>query len=153
NDRHGRPLAQAPRHFKAVKIREPQVENDNLRLARRGLHQALLRCRGFEELVAVGRERGPQEAPNLGFVFDDQYRGMVICHSLPAVRCTCLYQCSLVTGGGALAVSSSVTTAGGVPVRGSVKRKAVPPPERFSAQICPPWASMIPRQIVNPSPA
>src|SRR5262249_61939624 len=118
-------------------VREPEVENNDLWLARRGLHQALLGCRGFEKLVAISRERGPQEAPNLGFVFDDQNRGMVVCHSPPTVRRGRTYERSLGTGGGALAVSSSVTTSGGVPVRGSVKRKAVPPPERFSAQICP----------------
>src|SRR5207248_7490316 len=63
---------------------EPQVENDDLWLACRRLHHALLGCGGFEHLVAVGRECGPQEAPNLGFVFDDQDGRKIVCHSTPA---------------------------------------------------------------------
>jgi len=38
-----------------------------------------------EPLVAIGRQCGPQEAPNLGFVVDAQDCGRVLCQSLPTV--------------------------------------------------------------------
>ena len=45
-----------------------------------------------------------------------------------------------------------MSTVGGVPVRGSVKRNTAPPPGRLDAPIAPPWASTMPRQMASPNP-
>ena len=80
DDRRLRPFAQSFGYFQAVEIGQAEIEEHHVGVARRRLHQALLRGRRLNQTIAVALERYPQEPPHLRFVFDQQYEFFVFSH-------------------------------------------------------------------------
>ena len=72
DDRHVRPLAQAPDHLQAVDVGQAEIEDDDVGLARGHLDQAVGAGRRLEEPVALARQGRAQEAPDLRLVLDDR---------------------------------------------------------------------------------
>ena len=123
--RDRRPAAKRMDEIDTVSVGEPEIENDEIRLARAGIGEALLQRGGLEDVPPFGFERGPNEAPDLRLVLDqerDRRRGT---HGASSTR---LVACS--------PAPSSRGAAGGIP-NGSVKQKRAPPCGGFSAQIFP----------------
>src|SRR5262249_13670381 len=153
DDRHGGPLSQLAGDLQTVQIREPEIEENERRLAHRGLGAAFLCRRCGDHLIAIGLQCDAENTANRSFIFDNQDSGTEVCHTTlngtPSLRQT---QRSLDAERRSPVISSSGATEGGVPVSGSVKRTTGPPPGRVSAHICPPCASTRPRQIVSPKP-
>ena len=70
DDRDVRPLAEPPDHLEAVHVRQPEVHDDDVGLARAHLDDPVGARRRLEEPVPLARQRGAQEAPNLRLVLD-----------------------------------------------------------------------------------
>ena len=83
DDRHGRPLAQPACHLQTVEVGESEVEKNERRLTHRGLAESFLRRGGGDHLVAIGLQRGAEDAANRRFIFDDQDSGTEVCHTIP----------------------------------------------------------------------
>ena len=144
DDRHGGPFAQPPDHLEAVEVGQAEVQDDDVGLSRLGFAEPLRARRRLEQSIAVARERGAQEAPDLRLVLDEDDDGLLA--EGGAFR---------LAGGGPAGASlhpSAGGASGGASPIGSVKWKTAPPPARGSAQIFPPWVSMMAREIARPSP-
>src|SRR2546425_10815484 len=76
DDRDRGPLAQPADHVDAVDVRQPEVDDDDVRLARADLHQAVRAGRRLEQPIPLARQRGPKEAPDLGLVLDEDDDGV-----------------------------------------------------------------------------
>ena len=75
DDGHRGPLAKPREDTEAVEVGQAQVENDEVWLAGRRLDQTVLAVARLEEAVAMARERGAEEAPDLWLVLDEDHRG------------------------------------------------------------------------------
>jgi hypothetical protein len=76
DDRHCRPFAQPADHREAVHVRQAEVDDDDLRLARGGFDEARGAGLGLEETVALTGEGGAQKAADLGLVLDEDDDGL-----------------------------------------------------------------------------
>ena len=59
-------------HFQSVAIGQAEIEQNQIRLARCGLRQALLSGDGLLQAISFGVERRAEEAADLGIVFDEE---------------------------------------------------------------------------------
>ena len=87
DDRDVGPLAHAPDDFEAVHVGQPEVDDDDVGLARAHFHDAISARRGLEELVALAGQRRPQEAPDLWLVLDQDDDGLRHQRARPRVAC------------------------------------------------------------------
>ena len=76
DDRDVGPPAHATDDFEAVHVRQPEVDDDDVGLARAHFHDTVGARRGFEELVPLTGQRRPQESPDLGLVLDEDDDGL-----------------------------------------------------------------------------
>ncbi len=74
DDRHRGPRANAADHLDAVDVRQPQVDNGEIRLVRSGVDGSATSCRRLDHPIALRAERSAQEPPDFGFVLDDEDR-------------------------------------------------------------------------------
>ena len=61
--------------FDAVAVRQAEVEDDEVGLARPGVDQSLLQRVGLDDVPAFGLQRRANEASDLSFVLDEQRGG------------------------------------------------------------------------------
>ena len=132
DDGHRRALlAQPADDLEAIDARQAEIEDDHVGgTAAHGLQRGLA-ILDLDDLMALRREAGPEEAPDRGLVIDHQH----------AQR----------RAGGHHGAASAI----GGPSRGTgnIKVKTAPGRSvRLPASICPPIASTKPRQMASPSP-
>ena len=130
-DRQRRERAHVANEVDAVAVRQAEIEDRDVGLARARLDDAALDRLGLADAIALVLERRADEAADLAIVLDDRICGAVSAGIALRLR----------SGGG-----------GGVSSAGSVNTKRAPPPSRFSARIVPRCASTIARQIASPRP-
>ena len=69
---HTTPFPQALEHFHTLKVGQAKIEQDHIRMALRGLNNALLAGGGLENPIAVGFEGDTQEAADLRLIVNDE---------------------------------------------------------------------------------
>ncbi len=128
HDRHALVLAaQQAQELEPLHVRQAEIEDDQVRLARRELERRLA-VRRLEDLVALRAQPHPQQLADRRLVIDDQ---------------------DAEWGGAHAALSTFLTAAG----TGSVIVNTAPDRSvRFAAVMVPCMASTKPREIASPSP-
>jgi len=134
DDGHRAPGAYLSNEARAVTVRQTQIENDEIGLARAGFNQAALQGVRLQHAEAFHFQGVAHEAPDLLFILDDQNS---------AVRVEMAF--SRIHG----RASGSRT---GCSSSSRVKINRAPWGVRCSAQILPSCASMIASQIASPRP-
>ena len=71
NDRHGGPLSQPVCHLQTIQIGEPEIQENERRVAQGGLGAAFLGRRRGDHLVAMGVLGGAEDTANRQFIFDE----------------------------------------------------------------------------------
>ena len=136
--RYVRERADATDHLGAIEIRQAEVQEDEVERDLGSGDDRLLAVRRGLHLVAVGLEAGPQRAPDLRFVVDDEHAGHAPRSVAPRAAST---------------ERSGPTSPGVEPSgAGSSNTTDTPPVGAPSIRIRPPCARTIARAIVSPSP-
>ena len=106
----GRPLPELAGDLQAVAVGQAEVEQDHVGVPARGLGQPLAGGRRLHQAVVLRAQRGPEEAPHLRLVLDQEDERGGAVHG--------------VAGSSSSPISAaSASTVGGVPTIGMVKRK------------------------------
>ena len=133
----GEPLAQLPQHILAVHVGQAQVENHQVGRLLRRLLERFVAGGGFVQPVARAGERCAEKLPDRQLVFDQQHQRRLsrswITHSRESRT-----------------LRPGFSAAARRRARRCETRRRLR--ERFAAEIAPPWASTIARQIARPRP-
>src|ERR1043166_5203256 len=128
NHRRVTPLAEAAQDLLSREVGQTHIEDNDRRAMLGGENKPLLSAGGGENAVSIFFQGDGEQAANLWFVIDDQYKHFV--------RRTHSFSCGT----------------GGILVRGSRTVKIAPMPSRFAAVAAPPWASANPLTSDRPIP-
>ncbi len=114
DDRHLAPCAHRTNEVRAVAVGQAEIEDHQVRLARGGIDQTPLQEFGLDHPQPLGLQGLAHEAPDLGFVLDDEDGVLDVyrCSSWPGVP---------------ISWSSSSWTRGGCSSSGSVNTNRAPP--------------------------
>ena len=80
---NGAPLPQIADIVQPVAVRQPQIENNQIRLARAGFNQPALQRFAFKHPQAFTFQCGADETPDLFLIFDNQNIGWRAAHKAP----------------------------------------------------------------------
>ncbi len=78
NDRDPTLFTESSCNLDPVHVGQPQVEQNHVRIACCGLHQALFTGRRLDKAIAVALQGDPQKAPHLRLIFDQEDQFLIL---------------------------------------------------------------------------